>query len=89
MQQIRENNIKNFAEKYGVRIPDLREYAYNFNPSTDNKDQIGYSSVTRNADYNKFNESAKESISKLKHSSKLRKDAQEFVIDEVLTYIVG
>lgn len=87
INQIIEEKINKFANKYKVQTDDLIFYTSNYKDRQDGSKPLGEDDLIRNADKDAYNKSSGEEISLLRYSKLIRTAAARFVKGEVLGYL--
>ena len=87
INQIIEEKINKFVDKYKVVKDDLIFYTSNYKDRQDGSKPLGEDDLIRNADKDAYNEANGEKISLLRYRKLIRTVAADFVEGEVLGYL--
>ena len=87
INQIIEDKINDFADKYKLDVDDLIFYTSNYKDKQENSKPLGEDDLIKNADKNAYNEANGEEISLLRYRKMIRTVAARFVEEEVLPYL--
>ena len=87
INQIIEEKINKFANKYKVKTDDLIFYTSNYKDRQDGSKPLGEDDLIKNANKDAYNKSSGEEISLLRYRKMIRTAAARFVEEEVLPYL--
>ena len=87
INQIIEEKINKFADKYKVEKDDLIFYTSNYKDKQENSKPLGEDDLIKNANKDAYNEANGEEISLLRYRKLIRTAAADFVEGEVLPYL--
>ena len=86
INQIIEEKINKFANKYKVKTDDLIFYTSNYKDRQDGSKPLGEDDLIKNANKDLYNEASGENLSLLKFKSMLRKDTHKFINQKIRPY---
>lgn len=87
INQIIEDKINDFADKYKLDVDDLIFYTSHYKDRPEDSKPLGEDGLIRNADKDAYNKDNGEEISLLRYRKLIRTSAAEFVEREVLPYL--